>query len=198
MSTEPLTDTLLVIVGPSGSGKTTLQDMLKARRGFGVCVSTTTREPRPGEVDGVHYHFVSHETFADMDKNGLFLETGTYGKNRYGLSIDNLHTALSQGNGRAVLVAEIDGFKAILHPNRRVKHLLRNVMTKAVFLMVKPHIASQRMLSRGDMTHDAIISRLSRMTEETREYLPHMSDDRCTFLLDATMKQTEAFVEHFE
>ena len=196
MPTESHEKSLMVIVGPSGSGKTTLQDMLKNQRGYGVCVSTTTRDPRPGEIDGVHYHFVTHEVFTEMDRSGLFLETATYGKNRYGLSIDSLLHAMDVGHGRAVLVAEIDGFNAILNPNRRVKHLLRNVMTRAVFLMVKPHIAAQRMHSRGDMTHDAITARLSRITEEIRDYLPHMSDDRCTFLLDATMAQTEAFVRN--
>ena len=196
--TDSLDRSLLLIVGPSGSGKTTLQNLMRDRRGYGVCVSTTTRDPRPGEVDGEHYHFVSHETFAEYDREGLFLETGTYGKNRYGLTIDSLNTALSKGQGHAVLVAEIDGFRSILFPDRRVRHLLHNVRTSAVFLMVKPHIAAGRMLRRGDMLHEDISNRICRMAEETNDYLPYMSDDRCTFLLDATMKETEAFVENVQ
>ena len=76
---------LIVISGASGVGKgTVLGIMMKKRKDLSFSVSATTRPPRPGEVDGVHYYFVSRERFEEMIAQGAFLEYLGDGSNYYG------------------------------------------------------------------------------------------------------------------
>src|SRR5215472_13060369 len=76
---------LLVVSGPSGSGKDSVIAALRTLEPrIGYCVSTTTRSPRPGEIEGVHYHFVSRDRFETMAEAGEFLETREYAGNLYG------------------------------------------------------------------------------------------------------------------
>lgn len=76
----------LVICGPSGSGKSTLlKRLLKEFPDmFGFSVSHTTRSPRPGEKDGVHYHFTTKEKMLAAIENGEFIESATFSGNTYG------------------------------------------------------------------------------------------------------------------
>lgn len=76
----------LVICGPSGSGKSTLLKRLfkEFPETFGFSVSHTTRKPRPGEQNGVHYHFVSVEEMQKAIENGEFMETAVFSGNMYG------------------------------------------------------------------------------------------------------------------
>lgn len=78
----------VVICGPSGSGKTTLLKRLfnDYPNTFGFSVSHTTRKPRSGELDGVHYYFVSREVMEACIANGEFIETASFGGNMYGTS----------------------------------------------------------------------------------------------------------------
>ena len=64
---------LIVLSGPGGVGKSTIVYELKKKDHFYFSVSATTRQPRPGEEDGVAYHFVSHEQFQNMIDDGVFL-----------------------------------------------------------------------------------------------------------------------------
>src|SRR5690606_17676890 len=72
--TEPLKGGLVVVSGPSGSGKTTLVERLAADARVDVAVTATTRPPRPNEVDGEDYHFLSKEEFRDRIARGDFVE----------------------------------------------------------------------------------------------------------------------------
>lgn len=76
----------LVICGPSGSGKSTLLKRLfkEFPHTFGFSVSHTTRKPRPGEENGVHYHFVTIDDMQAGIKNGDFIETAVFSGNMYG------------------------------------------------------------------------------------------------------------------
>ena len=76
----------LVLVGPSGAGKSTLVKYLQQKCGdsFAFSVSSTTRKPREGEVNGVHYHFVSKEDFLADVEAGMFLEHQEVHGNYYG------------------------------------------------------------------------------------------------------------------
>src|SRR3546814_2454047 len=66
---------LFVLSSPPGAGKTTISRMmLEADKDIALSISATTRSPRPGEIDGVHYHFVDTETFKKMAADGEFLE----------------------------------------------------------------------------------------------------------------------------
>lgn len=97
---------LFIVSAPSGAGKTSLvSGLLKQNKQIDVSVSYTTRAPRPGEVDGVNYHFVSREQFMQMAQHGDFLESAEVYGNLYGTS----QTWISQENakGRDILL-EID------------------------------------------------------------------------------------------
>jgi len=87
-----------VVSAPSGTGKTTLCRAVVDRDPQVLhSVSHTTREPRAGEVDGVHYHFVDAVEFDHLEKEGAFLEWAQYGDNLYGTSARELDAALERG-----------------------------------------------------------------------------------------------------
>ena len=76
---------LIVISGASGVGKgTVLGIMMEKRKDLSFSVSATTRPPRPGEIDGVHYYFISREKFEEMIAQGAFLEYDAHAANYYG------------------------------------------------------------------------------------------------------------------
>lgn len=84
----------IVFCGPSGSGKSTLVSKLMKDfpNKFGFSVSHTTRKPRPGEVDGVHYHFTNKDEMEKAVKDGKFLESATFSGNMYGTSRQAVET----------------------------------------------------------------------------------------------------------
>jgi guanylate kinase len=88
---------LLVISSPSGAGKTTLARRLAAEFNLRFSVSTTTRSPRAGEVEGKDYHFVSQERFDAMVKENAFAEWARVHGNYYGTSIATVQQAMDEG-----------------------------------------------------------------------------------------------------
>ena len=71
--------TLIVISGPSGSGKGTVVNILKKNSAYALSISATTRSPRPGEIDGVHYFFKTEDEFKEMiDKKCFDIEDSTF------------------------------------------------------------------------------------------------------------------------
>ncbi len=89
---------LFIVSAPSGAGKTSLVNALLAcNRQIDISVSYTTRPPRPGEVDGKDYHFVSREVFMAMAKNGDFLENAEVYGNLYGTSQSWIETETTSG-----------------------------------------------------------------------------------------------------
>jgi guanylate kinase len=108
-----VTPLLVVLSSPSGVGKTTLVERLLAVRGdIGRSVSATTRAPREGELDGRDYYFLTRAAFAQRERAGEFVESATYGGNRYGTlraEVDRLHA-----DGRhALLVIEVAGARRV-------------------------------------------------------------------------------------
>jgi len=97
---------LLVLSGPSGAGKSSLIAMVSDAIGpYYFSISTTTRPMREGEVDGVHYHFVTHDAFQDDIKCQLFLEYALVHGNYYGTSIKPVKQALQEGR---LVIFDID------------------------------------------------------------------------------------------
>src|SRR5690625_1628567 len=97
---------LFTISAPSGTGKTSLVSALvQALRDVQVSISHTTRAQRPGEQDGVHYHFTAPEEFDRMLKRGAFLEHAQVFGNRYGTSQSWVESVLTRGKD---VVLEID------------------------------------------------------------------------------------------
>jgi Guanylate kinase len=109
------TPVLLVLAGPAGSGKTTLCERLVAEvPGFTRVITSTTRDPRPGEVNGVHYHFFTPEQFDEKVAAGAFLEWAwVHKKNRYGTLASSVLEPLAAGRSLVmnVDVQGVDNFR---------------------------------------------------------------------------------------
>ena len=97
----------IVVTGPSGAGKGTLIKALEAAAGerIGFCVSHTTRNPRPGEIDGIHYHFVKKEEMEKLISDGKFLEYARVHGNIYGTSIAAMEKVTQQNK---ICILDID------------------------------------------------------------------------------------------
>ena len=137
---------LTVLAGPTAVGKGTVSADIRARHPeVWLSVSATTRAPRPGEIDGVHYHFVSEETFDRMVAGGELLEWArVHGLNRYGTPRAPVERKLAAG---AAALLEID-----LQGARQV----RTTMPGARFVFLKPpswEELERRLVGRG--TEDA-------------------------------------------
>jgi guanylate kinase len=118
---------LIVISGPSGVGKDTLiKRLLELDRNLRYSVSCTTRPPRPGEVDGVDYSFVSPERFQQLIDEGAFLEYATYNGNLYGTLAERVERARADGHD-IVLKIEVQGAEQV-----------RKRVPDAVFIFVAP------------------------------------------------------------
>jgi guanylate kinase len=104
---------LIVISGPSGVGKDTLiKRLLDLDRNLRYSVSCTTRAPRPNEVDGVDYTFVSRERFQQLVDEGAFLEYATYNGNLYGTLAERVERARADGHD-IVLKIEVQGAEQV-------------------------------------------------------------------------------------
>jgi guanylate kinase len=155
---------LFVIAAPSGAGKTSLIDaVMREDPSLKISVSYTTRAPRPGEKDGVDYHYVDDATFLAMRERGEFLESAEVHGNRYGTSKTVILDAAQRGED---LILEIDWQGA-----RQVRKLFPGCV--GIFIL-PPSVEEleRRMRSRGQDA-DAVIRR--RM-ENAREELAHVGE----------------------
>jgi guanylate kinase len=118
---------LIVISGPSGVGKDTLiKSLLEHDRNLRYSVSCTTRSPRPGEVDGVDYSFVTREQFQQLIAGGAFLEHATYNGNLYGTLAERVEKERAAGHD-VVLKIEVNGAEQV-----------RAKASDAVFIFLAP------------------------------------------------------------
>lgn len=149
---------LIIISGPSGAGKGTLVDRLIARvPRLWVSVSATTRAPRPGEVPGEDYIFISSEEFSRRIEAGDFLEWAEVHGNRYGTLRSEVEARLAEGRD---VILEIDPQGAL-----QVKEL----MPEAVLLfIIAPSLdeLERRIRTRGAETDEQIRTRLATAVRE--------------------------------
>ena len=105
---------LIVLSGPSGSGKgTIIKSLLSQRDDTVLSISMTTRAPRPGELDGVHYHFVTRERFEQTIAEDGFLEYAEYNGNYYGTPEAPIRRWLSEGKN-VILEIEVQGAEKVM------------------------------------------------------------------------------------
>lgn len=157
------TGTLFTVSAPSGAGKTSLVNALIQRnRDLRVSVSHTTRPIRPGEEDGVNYHFVEEQTFRDMLERAEFLEHAQVFGNLYGTSQTWVADQLAAGID---VILEIDWQGA-----QQVKRLMPE--TRAIFIL-PPSKATlqQRLTARGQDDTAIIAARMAEAEEETSHYV---------------------------
>jgi len=159
---------VFVITGPSGVGKGTLiERLLEHVPELELSVSATTRDPRPGEVDGRDYHFLTPEEFERRVEAGDFLEHATYSGNRYGTLREEVERRLEEGRS-VVLEIEVQGARQV-----------REAMPEAVQIFVAPPDPAalrERLEGRGTDSAAAIERRLrTAETElEAQEEFPHV------------------------
>ena len=103
---------MIVISGPAGSGKGTVNAHLLATGDFAYSVSATTRAPRPGEVDGVNYHYISKEEFLGRIESGDMLEYTQYCGNYYGTPKKEAEEVLNAGK-HLILEIEVEGARNV-------------------------------------------------------------------------------------
>ncbi len=150
---------MLVITGPSGAGKSSILKALPEEE-FYFSVSHTTRAPRPGEVHGKDYYFISEKEFKEKIEKGEFLEWVKVHDTYYGTSKAEIEKAFSQGK-HIVFDIEINGAT-------RLKYLFKE---QAVFVFIAPPDFSElekRLLKRGTESKEKIEKRLLRAKEELK------------------------------
>lgn len=151
---------LIVISGASGVGKgTVLGIMMEKRKDLSFSVSATTRPPRPGEIDGVHYYFISREKFADMIAAGEFLEYDAHAANYYGTP--RAQAEEKQTHGPVLLDIEPKGAKQV-----------KEKAPDAVLIFIMPPSVQElerRLRGRGDTSEEQIQMRMERATWEMEQ-----------------------------
>ena len=155
-----------MVTGPSGVGKGTLiRGLLERVPGLELSVSATTRPPRPGEHDGVEYHFMTPEEFEARVAAGDFVEHATYSGNRYGTLRSELERRLAEGEG-VVLEIEVQGARQV-----------RAAMPEAVAVFIAPpsrEALRVRLVGRGTDSAEQVDARL-RTAERELEAQPEFA-----------------------
>lgn len=154
--------TLYIISGPSGAGKGTIYNEVVLRRPhIKKSISVTTRAPRNGEIEGVHYYFKSMEEYQEMIARGEFLETAEVYCNCYGTPKAPVIEMLDKGYD---VMFEID-----IHGAKNIKKQYPDAI--AIFLMTPSFdVLEERLRARGTESEDAIARRLRSAKGELLKY----------------------------
>ena len=175
---------LLVIAGPAGSGKSTLCDRLVTERPeFERVVTTTTRAPRPGEVNGVHYHFLSPEQFdAGLAANDFLEWAWVHGERRYGTLKSSVLEPLARGQSLVISV-DVQGVESFRRAALENPLLGRRMTT--VFIVVDHDRLIARMIGRAQDNEAEIAGRMKTAERELRE--AHKFD----FIIDSRTREED-------
>ena len=163
---EPVGGRLIIISGPSGVGKNTVVRRMAARRSFHFSVSATTRPARPGESDGVDYHFIDPDAFSMMIREGRLLEWAEFAGSCYGTPKAEVLGPLANGDD-VVLDIEVTGAIHVM-----------DMFPEAISVFVKPPSIGEleaRMRGRSDMTEAQISTRLALAGEQMKTGPPRFA-----------------------
>jgi guanylate kinase len=157
---------LIVIAGPGGVGKSTLVAELRRRMPLHFSVSATTRDPRPGEVHGFHYRFVTRPEFERLIDADDLLEWAVFNGNYYGTPRDAVVAGLEDGRD-VLLEIEVQG-----------AYQISRVMPEAIMIFVAPPSlnALQRRLEKRADTSEADIEAKLRIAEAEMAAAPELFD----------------------
>ena len=149
---------LFVISGPSGVGKSTiLKELLQRQKDIYFSVSATTRKPRPGEIDSVHYHFRTPEEFRRLIEEEALLEWAEYVGNYYGTPVKYVDEAIKKGQN-VILDIEVQGARSVVQKR-----------PDAVRIFIAPPSwkeLERRLTERGTDDAKTVKGRLARAREE--------------------------------
>lgn len=177
---------LLVISGPSGTGKGTLIKMLMEQDPTLVfSVSATTRKPREGEIDGVHYHFVSDEKYDQLVAEGAFVEYANVHGKRYGTLRSEVYGRLEKGEN---VVLDIDVQGAL--------NVIASEKEKVSIFLLPPSMKElrRRLTDRGTETPEQVETRMNNavweMTQKDHYEYKVINDDR-----EVCLRTLQAIIE---
>ncbi|ABV66811.1 guanylate kinase [Aliarcobacter butzleri JV22] len=150
---------ILIISGPSGCGKSTLlKEVYKNISDYYFSISTTTREPRVGEVNGVDYFFVSKEEFEEDIKNGNFLEYAKVHDNYYGTSLKPIINALNEGK---LVIFDID-----VQGHHLVRKKMNDSVTSVFITTPSLKVLEERLNNRNSDSLEVIEKRVKNAKKE--------------------------------
>ncbi len=151
---------LFIVAGPSGVGKgTVLKKFLAHNDNLIYSISTTTRKPREGEVEGVNYFYVTREKFEEMITEDAFLEWAEYSGNLYGTSKKYVTKKMNEGYD-IILEIEVQGAKKIMKQNPE---------TVSIFIMPPSvEVLEERLRGRNTESEEAVQKRLTAAKEEMK------------------------------
>ena len=174
---------ILVLSGPSGAGKSTIISAASGQIGeYYFSISTTTREPRVGEVDGKDYFFVSKESFEEDIKAGNFLEYAQVHGNYYGTSLTPVNRALEEGK---LVIFDID-----VQGHRLVRAKMNDITTSAFITPPTLRELEKRLRTRCTDTEEVILNRLKNAKEE----IEALNEYDFTIINDSLEEAAEEFV----
>ncbi|MBQ7761024.1 MAG: guanylate kinase [Clostridia bacterium] len=152
---------IFIVSGPAGSGKGTVVKLLAENyQGLSVAVSATTRKPRPGEVDGESYYFISKEEFDKRVEEGKFLEYACFSSNYYGTLKSEVDKIVALGSD-VILEIEVVGAMRVM-----------SIYPEAISIMLTPpdkDVLEKRLRGRNTEDEAEIQKRLARSKEEIME-----------------------------
>lgn len=153
------TGILLVVSGPSGSGKGTILNKVVSGENISLSISATTRKPRDGEIDGVHYHFMTREKFLNEIENNNMLEYNEYCGNLYGTLKSEVESFLSKGKD-VILEIDVNGAKKVANSMECVRIFI---------LPPSMDILKQRLSLRGTETAETLNRRINQAQNEMKQ-----------------------------
>ena len=175
---------LIVISGPAGSGKGTVNARLLESEEFVYSVSATTRAPRPGEVNGKNYYFISREEFEGRIAAGEMLEYTSYCNNYYGTPLKEALEVIASGKN-LILEIEVEGAM-------NVKRLYPDAV---LIMLLPPNFATQewRLRHRGTETEEVIRERMAQARKEVAridhyDYVVYNYDNKAAEAADIIRK----------
>ena len=178
---------LFVLSSPSGAGKTTISRALLARNpNLSVSVSVTTRPPRPGEVDGKDYHFITKDKFDEMVKNDELLEHAKVFRNYYGTPLEPVKQALENSQD---IIFDIDW-----QGTQQLKQKLDDDIVTTFILPPSKEELERRLRARQQDKESVIIERMKKAADEISHYSEYtyviINND-----LDHSISQAQAILD---
>ena len=189
---------MIILSSPSGAGKTTLVKKLSKEKEYKISISHTTREPRPDEVDGVDYFFISKENFHELINCNAFLEYAKVFKNLYGSTKEQVFRNLDNGHN---VLFDIDWQGA-----KQIRQQSLNYEVVSFFILPPSReILLKRLISRGEKREEIIKMRMQQFDKDVL----HWSDydfvvinedlDKCSneilVYLENTKKYDKSIIE---